>query len=456
MYTNDSLQEPVYDAENSVDALQSTNESDKFVLLSKVLRRIGALILLTSAASFILQGWTDWDSFTRYFVFLSFTSILAAAGIFCGLRLGEDKGARTLLAVATAIVPAHFLQLGAFIYSGILIDKANIPGMFLYQAPSMLAALATVLLACAFIVPISYLGFSALARVKARELTACYLLANAMLLLPVRGASLIAGIATILFIVLARASFYNFSRERAMKNLDGRLAQSMLFVPFFLLLARSSVVYSIDGLLTSVLCAALAFFAFAIARMSSTEARRNFLEVLGVSLTASSWWNFSTSVFFGSSGLLQSLGVLKTSSYEIPLIILPITLLLIMVSFFTVSFSRGLRQLGTQLALVAALTQLVLIGGISASLLCIILGLSAIVTAFSLEDRVLFYSGVLSLGAGLLYHLKSAALLYSMSPWLSLAVLGLAVVVGASYLERHSRLLLAEVSRFQARLREWK
>jgi uncharacterized membrane protein len=86
-------------------------------MLPKAMRWLGGIILTTAALTFIIQGWNDLNSIGRYYSFVQFSFVLTLCGIFCGVKVKEDKGARTFLGLATAMVPALFCQLGAMVLS---------------------------------------------------------------------------------------------------------------------------------------------------------------------------------------------------------------------------------------------------------------------------------------------------------------------------------------------------
>ncbi|MEK7870120.1 MAG: hypothetical protein AAB271_07260, partial [Nitrospirota bacterium] len=70
--------------------------------LGQLLRWIGSLLLLGASASFMLEGWQDFGSQFRYFLFLGYLLSLAGLGLLLGARVKEGKGARTLLGLAVA------------------------------------------------------------------------------------------------------------------------------------------------------------------------------------------------------------------------------------------------------------------------------------------------------------------------------------------------------------------
>src|SRR5262249_35280272 len=78
-------------------------------MLPKILRYLGATTLGCSALSFAVQRVGELDSLGRFYSFLAFTCVLAACGFLCGVRLKEDKGARTFLSFSLVFIPALFL-----------------------------------------------------------------------------------------------------------------------------------------------------------------------------------------------------------------------------------------------------------------------------------------------------------------------------------------------------------
>ncbi|MEK7299811.1 MAG: hypothetical protein AAB072_01820, partial [Nitrospirota bacterium] len=102
--------------------------------LGQLLRWIGSLLLLGASASFMLEGWQDFGSQFRYFLFLGYLLGLAGLGLLLGARVKEDKGARTLLGLAVAGIAAQCSQLGAMIHSMVSADNGSLPGALLYEA----------------------------------------------------------------------------------------------------------------------------------------------------------------------------------------------------------------------------------------------------------------------------------------------------------------------------------
>lgn len=96
--------------------------------------------------------------------------------------------------------------------------------------------------------------------------------------------------------------------------------------------------------------------------------------------------------------------------------------------------------------------QLMLFPGVGSSLACLAAAIVATAYGYAAEQRGVLGLGVLALIFGLLYHLRYAAELYALSPWGSLALLGIVTVIAASLVERHHRSLTARVVDLRVRL----
>jgi hypothetical protein len=113
------------------------------------------------------------------------------------------------------------------------------------------------------------------------------------------------------------------------------------------------------------------------------------------------------------------------------------------------------RTLAALLITGSALFELCHYQGVMSSLYCIIVGLIATLGGYICERRGFFLTGTICLGAGLFYQVVQAIHLYSMSPWISLAVLGVAIVIGSSYAERYFGVMVARVKGFANDIKQW-
>lgn len=437
---------------------RSEQALERWHKLTLVLRRLGGLVLIASAITFVIQKWYEVDPLSRYFTFLGFTVVLSGFGVYCGLKLKDDKGARTLLAIAASFLPAHFIHVGALLYSVLLDKPAEVPKLFLVQAPSLASAVLTVAAAALVMIPVLYLGLSAMARSEAKRLTAAIAFSNAFLLLPIRDPGLIGLISFALFATVIYIDRQWFSKQAATKTWDARAMRSMLFLPSVLLIIRNLMLYNPTSLFLSCVFAVIAVSMFFIAGDNlGNQHTSEFFQGASVIPLAISWLFFADGVLLAREMLaFYSVFGLGLWDLWIPLNLLPLSLILFALSFAAVGEGLGYRRLSSFLAISAVLVQLFSVGGIFSSLLCILTATVLIGVAFALEEKWLFYSGTVGLSLGLLYHLRYAADLYNLSPWLSLAVTGLATVLAASYLEKNARALISRSMAFKASVSSWK
>ena len=122
---------------------------------------------------------------------------------------------------------------------------------------------------------------------------------------------------------------------------------------------------------------------------------------------------------------------------------------------FTTESGATLRKLGAGIAILSSLAQLIVGASIAASFLCVLMGIITLVGAFIMEEKGLFYIGGIGLGAGILYNFRYALDLYSMSPWLTLAVTGVLVIILSSYLERYYGRVLGVVRGLRKQVDDW-
>ena len=115
---------------------------DRTTLLPRLLRLLGAGIVFACAAIFLFQRWGVGNDIQRYLYLLGFTALLTAGGFFCGLKLKESKGARTLLGLTLMVTPVNFAVLGGLLYSQFAMGtfSPNMPTFATWLAPTPGAA----------------------------------------------------------------------------------------------------------------------------------------------------------------------------------------------------------------------------------------------------------------------------------------------------------------------------
>ena len=223
--------------------------------LARILRILGTLTLISSALTFMVQQWDSVSHIERYFYFLGFTLLLSVSGFMCGLRIKEDKSARTLLALAAAVIPVHFCQLGALLYSIWPYKQHGIvyPAYFSWIAPNATSAMLTCIVGIAALIPICLISFAALARGEARRISALYLAANALLLIPTRNPDAIGLMALALSIGLVSVEVYSLRSSAVMRTRESMFIRLMLWTPLATLIGRTLQLYPTSDLLTAAI-----------------------------------------------------------------------------------------------------------------------------------------------------------------------------------------------------------
>jgi hypothetical protein len=397
----------------------------------------------------MLQNWAGGSDVLRYLHFLGFTVVLTAAGLFCGLRIRDDKGARTFVGLAAAIVPVHFTVLGALLYSQFpwLSGYTAYPAYARIVAPDGLWALGTTAVGIAALVPIVWIAFRAFARSAAWPLAAAYLAANAMLLVPTRHPDVIGLMALVGIAGLLAFDRLALQPITALRTREGTFCRLMLPVPLLVLIGRSIHLYSLSSLVWAGLLAAVAVALFELLPQRLGEGRRSVWAQRLSTLPAAGAW------FLVADTIQWNLRL--DEGMVLPLVTLPIAVILVAMSLRALG-SRALYRNAAAIVATGGVTLNLLVHpGIGSSFACLSSAIVTVAYGHTAERRGVFAIGIAALALGLLYHLRFAAHLYSVSPWGSLALLGVVTLTAASVLERHHKALTARARAFGERFGSW-
>ena len=142
-------------------------------------------------------------------------------------------------------------------------------------------------------------------------------------------------------------------------------------------------------------------------------------------------------------------------AWILPIACLPLAGLYGLMSLHMVDGGAPVRRLAALVATGGMAYQLLVFPGVLSSLGCLATATLAAAYGYAAEQRGVFLLGLAALAFGLLYHLRYAADLYALSPWGSLAVLGIATVLAASLLERHHGALSHRLLELRSRMDGW-
>lgn len=238
--------------------------------------------------------------------------------------------------------------------------------------------------------------------------------------------------------------------REVMRTLDGIFARIILLVPVVCLIVRNLVLYDGTALMLSAM---LAMVAIALLILLPRNMKRP--DAIALSEASSfvaagfSWQLFAQGTMLGSSHMLAH-------DFGTVIAYLPVAMLFTVMSLFTRGEGTMYRRLASWIAIGAVVAQLLTVPGLISSFLCVLTGVITIVGAFSTEEKGLLYSGAFGLIVGLLYHLRYAAKLYAISPWLSLAITGVIIVIPSSYVERNYRRIGERFQAFREQLAAWR
>lgn len=417
--------------------------------LARLLRGVGAAVLLAAASTFLLQHWNDTGDIPRYLGLLGLSAMLAGAGLLVGVGMKESRSARTLLALAAATVPAHFAIVGGLLYSQWALPGSGLPTAryAIWQASSAAMASAVAALSLVVLVPIVQLAFTALARPRARVATALFFATGVLMWIPTRDpywATLMIGAACA---ALAVFEFRSLRPTQGLRTVEGVLLRLVLATPPALLAARSVLHYELTWFLPAVLCAASMCAATALA----TEARvprawRRVSEAVAllagvatcvsVALGVDQIWPLRESALLLALGLPFATGLATLAS-------------LVPDRRSLYGNSAGWVALGT------VSLDLALFSGESSTLIALIVGVLALADGFLRHRTLLCAAGGATAALALCIQVLRAAAHYSWSAWGALALIGIVVIVAAALLDRHHAALRRGASALRTRFAAW-
>ncbi|MBX7137561.1 MAG: hypothetical protein K1X83_06210 [Oligoflexia bacterium] len=410
--------------------------------LTRVLRVLGGAALLVSAVIFMFQNWNGVDHLLRYYYFLGFTVLLGAVGLFSGLKLNDDKGARTFLALAACMVSVNCMQLGGLMYSVLprLGSTPVYPRHFHWVAPSLGSAAFTAILALGVLSIVVFTAFSALVRKKAGVTAAVFMGSNAALLLPVRDPDVTGLLIFVLTLGLAMIDDRQFQREAVMRTREGVFVRLSCFLPVLLIIVRALDLYPVSRLFISANFGALALLLYAMLPGYFKSENCSHL------LMRSAAFPTIVSYLMLSAELCSKLDVPEL--YVIPARTLPLAVILLAMGLRARPVGGLYRVLSVAAASFGLVLQLEFHPDSFSAFLCIVTSVVMIITSQVSGRKEGFVAGITGFIYGCLFYVRFAIFNYGLSPWLILAMFGAALVLGSSYLEREFKRISAILKKF--------
>lgn len=414
--------------------------------LAQLLRFVGAMILVAAASVFLVQNWGRGNDISRYTMLLGYTGLMTVSAFLCGLKIRESKGARTLLGLVSLIMPVHFAVLGGLLYSRFPLDRTFITyePLTRWVAPSSSAAVLTVLCAVPVLAGLIFISLSALTRANARMLTVLYLSCNATLLLPFRSANVTAWLTIGMLAGIILTMRRSLRRELVMETFEGYWVRGILWLPALLFLGRQYYLYSGSPFLSTAVWGGLTLLSFLGARLFQGKPR-TLLQAASAfpALIACFFFVVATGDVFNLSG-----------RYFLPLFAICQSIPLLTMSMLCAGPGLGYRRVAIAVGACCLTGNLLLFPGVGPAFALLVFGIAMLGHGAYAGQRFELAAGAAGAVIGLGYHVRQAIHLYSWGNWGSLAVLGLVIILAASYLEKNHLELLQGAMRFQCKLKK--
>ncbi|SMF94195.1 hypothetical protein SAMN02949497_1504 [Methylomagnum ishizawai] len=412
----------LYDSE-SQDRRESPNYRPGFYL-----RLLGTAILLLAMADFLVQGLNGLTPNYRYWIMPGFSLLLALCGLVCGYLWHDHKGARLFFALAAALVPVQFTQLGALIYA---------PPVELAGSALLLGDLA---LSLGVALPVAYLAFSILAKPRRASLLTELFLGCALFLLPSREPEVVAVLCLGLFGLL-RLGWVRQRQDALMQAGEGVAALALAHLPLIIMIGRSAFL-PWSWITTAALLTILAVVLFVDAAragllggwaepmgaLAAFLALNCLLLALPVGVGGFGGW---TAHALGGAALLFALG--QKSLRQGP----------------------ALRGLGTLLALLGCFLCLAVRRDHAAAMLFLAVGTALVYAGIAYRQRWVLFAGIVGYLAGAIFYARFTVNLYQASPWLTMIGLGIGILLFASFLEKQRKPLMEWGQRWWRTVNAW-
>lgn len=415
--------------------------------LTRALRIAGAILVVASASTFMLQHWQQsGNDLVRYAMLVGQSLMLAAAAYFVGLSMREGRSARTFLALVLATIPVSFAVLGGLVYSQFHLEAvAQLPHYATWIAPSKQSALLAVAGTLILLVPLGVVSFVALARKEARALSLAFFAANSLVLLPVRQPSVVVVLAGGALLGLLHLELTRFAGKAQLDTVEGKLARVMPYAAPVIMLGRVLHLYQAGGaFIGGVLLIAAAAIWLLLARTVSSMKRDLGAWLSGVCAVAG--WALCWSELHHHLGT----DALRVLSWGLP------AAALTGLAAMRATTSRAIMiGIATVLTLATALVACMFDLGMISGLCCIVLGVAVAVWGASVSALLRTVAGSLVALLGLAVQVWLAVQQDNALRWISLSAVGILLIVGSAYVERNR----ARIARFLAeasarRLRE--
>jgi hypothetical protein len=411
--------------------------------ITTLLRIFGGGLTVMAIMMFLFQRWDEATDLLRYGMIMGETLILTGLGLATSFWMKEQKSARLFLGLSLVSTSATFTILGAMIYSQVqwLAVDVNPPEFAFWMVESM-DSLAWLLPGSLLLLGgQSLFGFSVLARPVAKSLTLILLLNVSLLLLPIREMGITALIvAPALLFVFRYLSLLRRSTP-AMRTGEGLMASALVMLPLFIMVGRGAYLYAGDAmafgslaLIVYLLLRQLALSLTVMIRFRQSLEIASLLPAVVVALSFTQVVEGTTS--WAGQGLVMVFGLLLSTF----LLDLAKRAVVGAEHYFHAIFYTGLA--------VAAIEIILWPGSITALFSTVLSG-TILLYGYNTKQNNLLRLSVLTTLASFVLLISELFDSYDLGIWISLALIGMSVIVLAAAVERYNHRIQVLVQRLK-------
>lgn len=396
--------------------------------LTRALRIAGAVLVVASASTFMLQHWQRGNDVGRYAMLVGQSILLALAAYFVGLTVREGRSARTLLGLVLGTIPVSFTVLGALVYSRFHLEALSpLPHYASWIAPNDVSVVLSIAGTLIVLVPLAIVALVALARKEAKALTLAFTGANLLLLLPVRAPGPIVAIAGVALIALMELDRVRFARAPRLDTFEGKLARTMPFLPPLIMLGRVVHLYDLSSLFVGGCLLTLSAVLFELAPRAKNPHTRQ----------TCGWFSAGLAVHGWGLGWFELVRHVHGSGHAVLLLGLPAAALALVASLRADAARGAIAGIGTIFGLATVVLAAAIEHATGPALCAIVLGTLVGVVGAGFGSWVwgLIGAGVALFGLGVEVWLAIHA--DSLLRWASLSFVGVTMIVGSAYVEQN-------------------
>jgi hypothetical protein len=393
---------------------------------------------------FLFQRWDEATDLLRYGMIMGETMILTALGLATSLWLKEQKSARVFLGLSLVSTSAVFTILGAMIYSQVqwLPAQAQLPEYAFWVADSLHTVIWLLTGSLIALTGQSLFSFSVLVRPVASRLTLLLLLNITLLLLPIRDM----GITTLLVLPALLLGFRYLSMLRksipAMRTSEGAMASLLVMLPLFIMIGRGAYLYAEDAMAfgTLALLAYLILRQLALSLTVMTRLRR-LLEVISLLPALLAAFNFTL--------VLEDIAP-QIGHWQVAIFGLLLSGLLLDLTKRAISDANRYFLSIFYTGLVVAAIEAAFWPGVTTALLSTSLSGMILLYAYSAKENNLLRVSLLTLVGSFVLLMSKLFVSFDMGIWVSLALLGMSIIVLAAAVERYGSQMMMLIQRLKS------